>query len=286
MGVFGSLTLAGVFLLSEFRLRHVDAPGGFVAEIPGDPETIAYGRHVARIRGCFGCHGQQLQGAVFTEQWPWVERAVAPNLAEYAREHSPAVLEAAIRQGIGRDGRALWSMPSYNWANLSDADLIALIAYLRSAEVITAELPAPKLGWRARWRIATGADEHMAAWVKMVPELQFADHPDPAIRRGEYLAMTMCNECHGLDLRGADNADGSAPDLAVLGAYTDEDFRVLMKTGTALGGRDKLNLMSMIARDRFSALTEEELTSLLTFLRTLPERPLRQNAPWRNQTDE
>ena len=275
------LAVGGVFIASEMRLRNFDAPPAFVADIPTDQVSIAHGRHVARIRGCFGCHGQKLQGAVFTEQWPWVERAVAPNLASHAKEHSLAELEAAIRHGVGHDGRALWSMPSYNWTNLSDVDLLALGAYLRSAEVQESDLPAPKLGLNARWSIATGAERHMADWSRMVPPLRFQDHPKTAMRRGEYLAMTMCNECHGLDLRGSTNPDGYAPDLAVLAAYSDEDFRVLMKTGTAIGGRSNLNLMSMIARDRFPDLTEEELTSLLYFLRILPEQPLEQNVPWR-----
>ena len=274
--------LGGVLLASELRLRAVERPPEFTAEIPTDEATIAHGKHVARIRGCFGCHGQALQGAVFTEQWPWVDRAVAPNLAMYARQHSPAVLEAAIRHGIGHDGRALWSMPSYNWTNLSDSDLVALIAYLESVEPRPSELPSPKLGWSARWKIATGAEKHMADWSKMVPELRFQDHPVPKMRQGEYLAMTMCNECHGLDLRGSINPDGPAPDLAIVAAYSEDDFRTLMKTGTAVGGRGDLNLMSMIARDRFPALTEEELTSLLFFLRTLAGQPVPADAPWRS----
>ena len=67
-----------------------------------------------------------------SEQWPWVERAVSPNLAAFVKKQSNAVLEAAIRHGVGHDGRALWSMPSYNWVHLSDYDLTSLIAYLRS----------------------------------------------------------------------------------------------------------------------------------------------------------
>jgi len=281
IAVLLAASVGGVVIASEFRLRSVEYPPEFAAEIPSDSAAISHGQHVARIRGCFGCHGQDLQGVVYTEQWPWVRRAVAPNLAKHAREHATEELEAAIRHGISHDGRALWSMPSYNWTNLTDTDLVALIAYLRAAPVTEIDLPRPSLGLRARWAIATGAEKHMADWANMVPDLQLQDHPDVSMRRGEYLAMTMCNECHGLDLRGSFNADGPAPDLAVLAAYSDEDFRTLMKTGTAIGGRNDLPLMSMIARDRFPSLTEEELTSLLAFLRTLPQQPVDEDAPWR-----
>ena len=277
------LTLAGILVGSELRLRDVEEPPAFDAEISMDAETTARGEHVARIRGCFGCHGQHLEGRVFTEEWPWVERAVAPNLAAYAREHSPETINAAIRHGVGHDERALWSMPSYNWKHLTDDDLVALIAYMRSVDVRQTSLPKPKLGLKARWNIVVGQSQHMADWVRMVPELRFQNHPDRKIRFGEYLAMTMCNECHGLDLRGAINPDGPAPDLAILAAYSEEDFRKLMSTGTAIGGREDLFLMSLIARDRFPALTEDELTSLLAYLRTLPAQPATPDAPWRKQ---
>lgn len=275
------LALGGIYAASELRLREFNEPPAFDVEIPTDSGTVARGEHIARIRGCFGCHGQQLQGRVYTEQWPWVERAVAPNLALYARRHSPTVMNAAIRHGVGHDGRALWSMPSYNWKNLADEDLIALIAFLRMAPVQHITLPSPKLGYSARWNIATRKSQHMAEWSEMVPALSFQSHRDPAIRQGEYLAMTMCNECHGLDLRGMSGPDGIAPDLAVLAAYSEADFRLLMRTGTAIGGRDDLNLMSMIARDRFHALSEQELMSLLAFLRILPDQPRNPDAPWR-----
>ncbi|WP_156762706.1 c-type cytochrome [Woeseia oceani] len=279
------LMAGGVYLASEWRLRNVELPDPFVATIPTDAASIEHGRHVARIRGCFGCHGQSLEGRVYTDQWPWVELAVAPNLAAYAQEHSPATLEAAIRHGIGVDGRALWSMPSYNWTNLSDSDLVALIAFLRSAEVQPSSHPKPKLGWSARWEIASGSVMHMADWVSLVPPLQYQDHPLPAMRLGEYLAMTMCNECHGLDLRGAVAPDGRAPDLAILAAYSEADFRTLLATGTAIGGRDNLNLMSMVARDRFPDLTDEEISSLYFFLNTLGVQPVAEDVPWRPKNE-
>ncbi|MEL6869411.1 MAG: c-type cytochrome [Pseudomonadota bacterium] len=271
----------GILARSELRLREFIEPRPFTSEIPNDATSVKRGEHIARTRGCFGCHGQHLEGRVFTDEWPWVKRAVAPNLARYARQQTTSSLNAAIRHGIGHNGRALWSMPSYNWKHLSDDDFVALISYLRSAVVVQKELPKPKLGLRARWQIGTGKSQHMADWALAVPKLEYQDHPNAALRNGEYLAMTMCNECHGLDLRGATNPDGNSPDLAVLVAYSEDDFRELMRTGTAIGNRDDLFLMSMIARDRFWALTEQELTDLFVYLRTLPDQPVPQDVPWR-----
>ena len=110
------LSFATVYVLSELQLRDRQAVHEFTTAIPVDAASIERGRHIARTRGCFGCHGQQLQGYDFDEQWDWPKRAVAPNLARYARVHDAQTIEAAVRQGIGADGRELMSMPSYNFA--------------------------------------------------------------------------------------------------------------------------------------------------------------------------
>ena len=272
---------AYVYTASERYLGEVVPQAGFAYEENQDPEFLERGRHIARTRGCFGCHGQQLEGLVFEEEWAWVGTAVAPNLAQHARDHDAMTIEAAVRQGIGHDGRALWSMPSYNFALLADEDMAALIAYLQSAPVIEKALPEPDLGWEARWLIVRGEAQHMAEWAVHMPELLLGPDDDPQLVRGEYLAKTTCNECHGFDLRGDLAGDMAMPDLAILAAYSDDDFRHLMKTGEAIGGRSDLPLMSMVARDRFAYFTEDELADLLAYLRTLPGTPIDPDASWR-----
>lgn len=271
---------AWVFVASENYLADV-APGPvFDYPVSTDPAVIERGRHVARTRGCFGCHGQQLQGRSFAEEWPEVGVAVAPNLAKLAREQAPAVLEAAIRQGIGHGGKALWSMPSYNFVHLADADVAAVVSFLRSAPVVEADLPEPSLSWGVRIEMSRGTAQHMADWAAAVPPLLLGPDADPQLRRGQYIAFTTCNECHGFDLRGTGEVD-SAPDLAILGGYPDEQFRTLMQHGEGIGGRTDLGLMTEVAQGRFAFFTEDELTDLLAFLRTLPGYPVDREAAWR-----
>lgn len=279
----GLLPLIGVHVASEWQLRDVPEVPAFATPIPVDPGAIERGRHVARTRGCFGCHGQRLEGQVFTDEWVWVVRAVAPNLARHAREFDAGVLERAIRHGIGHDGRAFWSMPSYNWVHLSDDDVAALIAYLRSAEVVEQQLPKGRLGWRARWLIATGREGHMVDWVEDVPSLLLDPASGDPLARGEYLAMTACNECHGFDLRGSNlEPDITPPDLAIVAAYSWEQFNRLMDEGVARDGREDLGLMTVVARDRFASLTTEERSDLYAFLTTLPQRPIPADVRWRS----
>jgi mono/diheme cytochrome c family protein len=191
-----------VYGWSEIRLQVHPALESFAEPIPTDSASLARGRHVARTRGCVGCHGEQLQGHDFSEAWPRAGRPVAPNLAKLAREYDASVLEAAIRQGVGHDGRALWSMPSYNFAHLTDSDVAALIGFLASSPVVEVELPSPRLSLRSRWALVRGTELHMVDQVAALPPLTVDPAEAPQLARGEYLAMTTCNECHGLDLRG------------------------------------------------------------------------------------
>ena len=273
------LAAAGVYWASEARLGDVVRGPAFDHAIPTDAASLEHGRHLARTRGCFGCHGQQLEGKDFGEQWDWPERAVAPNLAAYAEANDAANMEAAIRQGIGRNGKALTSMPSYNFVRLTDEDMAALIAFLKSAPVVEKKLPKAKLGWPVRWDFARGAEVHMVQMVALVPTLKIDAIAEPQRARGEYMAMTMCNECHGLDVRG-NSLWGVTPDLAIVAAYSREEFEVLIKTGLASGGR-KLGLMSLVAPDRFPDLTDSEIDDLYAYLSSLADEPAPENVMWR-----
>lgn len=274
--------LTYVYIASERYLAAVVRNSDYHYIDLQDPQQVEKGRLIARTRGCFGCHGQQLEGRVFSEEWVWVGTAVAPNLAQYAQEHDPIDIEAAVRQGIGQDGKALWSMPSYNFALMSDDDISALIAYLRSAPVTSKTLPEPDLGWEVRRLIVRGRGHHMAEWVARMPPLVLSENDETKLARGEYIAKTTCNECHGFDLRGDVAPDFTTPDLAMVVAYSDEDFRRLMKTGEAIGGRNDLGLMTMVAKDRFAYFSGQELDDLLAYLRTLPGSPIDPDAAWRS----
>lgn len=248
------------YVASESRLNSYPRPTPFELPIPTDAESIARGDHLVRTRGCRGCHGSELQGEVM---WG---NAVAPNLAQYAREHSAAVFEAALRHGIGADGSAFYSMPSYNFILLRDADVADIFAYLRSAPVVASDLPKPSLPWAIRWDIARGADAPIAGFLAQVPALKHAEDPDPRIARGEYLAMTTCIECHGFTLHAdAPFGESMAPDLVVVAGYSESAFASFLKSGIALGGRE-LPMMSDVARSRFTHLEDDEVHDLYVYL--------------------
>jgi mono/diheme cytochrome c family protein len=268
-GVFlAAMGVAAVYFVSEARMRSYPRPPAFLAAIPTDAASISHGDHLVRTRGCRGCHGKELEGS---QMW---EFAVAPNLPDYVRHQGPAIFEAAFRHGIGHDGRALYSMPSYNFIRMRDEDVAAIYAYLRSLPVVHADLPRDSLPWQIRWEIALDRDGPIPKFLNLVPPLRRLDDADPHIANGEYLAMTACNECHGFGLRADSPFPGeSAPDLVVVMGYDEAAFRHLMKTGKALGERE-LEMMSPVARGRFAHWTDEEVTDLYAFLRDMGSRAL------------
>ena len=98
--------------------------------VPSGPAAVAEGRRLVTIRGCTDCHGPQLEGAAFFDD-PLLGRIPAPNLSQVITGYSDAELERLLRHGVRKNGEGVVIMPSSMLARLSDADLGAMIAYLR-----------------------------------------------------------------------------------------------------------------------------------------------------------
>jgi mono/diheme cytochrome c family protein len=134
VGGLAAVTLAAapvVYVASERILeRRYPAPAGTIA-ILIDPGSLREGERLARLYTCMGgCHGPDGAGSVMFDD-PLIGRVVAPNLHDVVHR-SDTELVAAIRHGIGPDGRSLLVMPSEAFALLTDEDLGRIIAYLRS----------------------------------------------------------------------------------------------------------------------------------------------------------
>ena len=269
----GLLFVGWVYAASEGHYRSFAAPAPFTHPIPEDAAAIAQGERLTFTRGCRACHGGELEGEIM---WGATQ---TPNLTAFARERSPAQFEAALRHGIGHDGRALYSMPSYNFIRMSDEDAAALFAYLRTAAV-SETAPQGEFGplheriigdFMRRLAIARGEDGTIPAYIDRVPALTQQTNPDPRIARGEYLAMTSCNECHGFDLRSHAPWPDTAPDLIVVGAYTPEQFTTLMREGVPSNGAE-LEMIGPVARGRFTHWTDEEVADLYAYLTDMSRR--------------
>lgn len=167
-----------------------------------------------------------------------------------------------VREGTRPDGSALWEMPSEAFTHLSQVDMRALLAYLRSLPPAGPDRPRPSFGPGAQQEIKAGKFSSTPQKVA-VERLQEPVSGGPDYERGRYIARMACGECHGPKLEG--NEEPFRPDLVVASGYSVEEFRRLLKTGEPAGGR-KLKLMAQVAKSRFSHLTDEEVASLHRYL--------------------
>ena len=265
------VAFAVIYLYVGHRLDTVHDIAGETLRVPEDAASVAAGERLARLRGCMGgCHGRETGGNVFFEV-PDGSAVIAPDLGLIAAEYSVAELERAIRHGIRPDGTTvLGIMPSSMFSGLSDDDTASIIGFLKSRPPGDEAFPASSFGpllrtmmlfyaWQFDW------DAFPAETIQHdVPHPDSVDANSPG--RGRYLATTVCTECHGDDLRGS--PDGEMPSLAIVVAYSRDDFATLMKTGTPIGGRE-LDLMKTVAVNRFAYFTEAEVDDLHAYLLTL-----------------
>jgi cytochrome c553 len=234
-------------------------PSSFNA--PSDRESVRRGERLAAIYGCTECHGHDLTGTDLFDK-PGIVHITAPNLTSAVKDYTDAELERLIRHGIKHDGTSAWIMPSSMFRHLSDADLAAIVAYVRSfpeaagIDRLTDVRPLGRVG------IVTGQFTPQAERIADLPHVPAPNAADP-LSQGRYLVMTSCTECHGARLEGWDYL--KTPNLAIVAAYSDEDFARLMRHGKGLGERD-LGLMSEVARARFAHFTDQEIGAIRGYL--------------------
>lgn len=254
---------AGLFGFSEWVLREGHAARAETLAAP-DPALLADAPRQARILGCVGCHGEGLKGRVMFDV-PNVARVYSPNLTEIAAKASDQQLAAAIRQGIGHDGRGLFAMPSPMYSRLSDAEVAALIAWMRSLPVVhTASEETVRPRALGRLGLATGRFSPVTEQMEKF-RTQTPIGLGPAHAAGQRIAANTCSECHGPALMGGSGPSGEVPDLRVVGGYDLEQFRTLMRKGEAPSGA-RLKLMKDVAVKGFSHFTDAEIEALYFYL--------------------
>jgi mono/diheme cytochrome c family protein len=253
---------AVVYALSERIIHHTYREGLVAIAVPADAGAIAEGRRLARLRGCSGgCHGTEIEGGVFMDE-SLLATVIAPNLSVAVRHYSDAELARIIRRGVRPDGRSMVVMPSEMFSALSDGDLGKILAYLHSVPAQPGPGRKIRLGPLARLGLVLNKYQTAAQLVRRADSLASAyPAPDDSTAAGAYLARTVCTECHGLDLCGGE----TAPDLRVAARYSAEAFTRLLRTGKALGDRE-LELMSQVARGRFTHFSDAEIQALRRYL--------------------
>lgn len=238
------------------------------AQLSADP--VKHGERLSLILGCTGCHGKDLAGEDWSEAG--YGRLWTANLTVSAATYSDAQLKSVITSAKKPDGTPLWDMPSHLFTQLSEADLDALVAYIRSRPKTGSAHPPPTFGPILRAEIAKG--EYFSA-VERVKREGAAWPPDggPGHRLARYMVRATCAECHKMDLRGGEKGPITAerPEIRIAGSYNSADFARLLRTGVPAGDRE-LGLMAQVAKGRYSHFTDTEISAIHAYLRAVAQQ--------------
>lgn len=282
-GLVGLVLVAAValYFVGGARLnKNYDIPVAAVS-IRSGGDALARGEHIATAIGmCASCHGQNFGGTV-EFAIPGLLTVPTPNLTSGAGGVGGAYSDEdwvrAIRHGVGSDGRALMIMPSSAFHSLGDADLGALIAYLKSLPPVDSSLPERRIEPMARLMAALGMFPPPA-----VDHIDHAAAPPAAPEQGvtaaygEYLTRT-CTECHGAELNGKPfgppGQEVPTPNLTPGGelvSWSEEQFINVMRTGVTPAGRPLSEEMPWRA---FGQMTDDELRAVWLYLQSRPALP-------------
>ena len=264
------LAAATIFVVSNSYINKRYAFKEYPVAVSTDSATLAHGERIVRMR-CAGCHTEGLKGQVFFDESN-IARLVAPNVPAKLKTLTDAEFAGFLRSGVRKDGTSPFVMPPPGFYHISDADLGALIAYLRSMPVIDNPLPANSFRAMGRFGIALGQFKTSVASFDTTMERVGQDPAWSTTRHGEYLARMTCTECHGLKLTGdsaAAGGDARSPSLAGAYGYSPEQFVTLMRTGTPRDSTTKLGLMADMARESLKYFTDDEISAIYEYLKAM-----------------
>jgi mono/diheme cytochrome c family protein len=271
------LALAGIVALEMRSPRNrTYAPPADDIPVPTDAASIARGKHlVEAVAVCTICHGENLGGRLAFEDG-FLGRGYTANLTSgrggIGRIYSNADWVRSIRYGVRPDGRGIIFMPSDYFNRISDADLGAMIAYLRGLPPVDNERTSVEINWPARLLIDLGVfgDVVRAARIDF-----HAPRPPPPADPGVYLvSLGGCTFCHGAHLTGGQGPEPRAPggpDLTSggpLSHWSFADFVATMRLGqTPEGHAIAPKYMPWLG---YRNMTDDELRSIWGYLRSLP----------------
>lgn len=273
------ILVVGLYAMGRARIHRAYEVGeGFT--IPTSATAVERGRVLTQgTVGCLECHAPDGRGSVFFDNEAPFGTMAAPNLTTGAGGvggMTDAEWERAVRHGIGHDGRVLIIMPSHHFAWMSDEDLGAVLAYIKTLPPVDNELPARSLHPLLYIMGAAGMlgdlpveviDHDAAHPASVAPSIDAA--------YGEYLThLATCYDCHGPALNGEAGggppSDVPPPDITgagEVGGWTTEQFITALQTGVTPSGR-VLNPDAMPWK-LFGQMSDDELTAIYNYLQTL-----------------
>ena len=261
------------------------------------PERLERGKYLVTSgrAACALCHSPMdvtggglkvKEGAALTGRHWGVDGApfvTAPNLTPDPEtgigNFTDDELARAIREGIGRDGRALFPiMPYASMHAMPDEDLASVIVYLRAQKPVRNPLPPSAVPFPLN-RLIAGVPQPIDAPVT-------ADLSTPEKRGAHIVKVAVCADCHttrddqgnspaGLEFAGGTplpfegrktiHSANITPSVNGIPYYTEELFIEVMRTGRVKARE----LDPMMPTAFYRNMTDQDLKDVFAYLKTL-----------------
>jgi cytochrome c553 len=277
-----ALAAVVVYGISEAQLRKTYQIDVTPPDIPSDAASIERGRHlVTAVSMCAACHSASLDapnlaGNLFLDIPP--ARLGAPNLTSGAGgiggSYTAADWARTIRHGVRPDGTPLLFMPTANFYHLSDTDLGAIIAYIKSLPPVDNQPPTSQVYPLGRALMAAGQLGLPAAELDHTAPRIPAPPPGRTAAYGRYLTtISTCRDCHGANLSGGPIDEPGAPPApnltpgGALRGWSEADFINALRTGLRPGGSE---LRAPMPWQVAGQMTDDELGAIFRYLQSLP----------------
>jgi mono/diheme cytochrome c family protein len=286
----GPLDFAGgtKVALADYRGAN---PTGVPAKL-AQASDVERGAYLARAADCVACHTTQggkeyVGGLGFKLPFGTLYSTnITPDKETGIGNYSDQDFLNSVHRGIRRDGARLYpAMPFASYTYMTDADALAIKAYLFSLPPVRAAIPENTLTFPFNQRWA------MSFWAAVFnPDTRF--EPDssksPEWNRGAYLAEAMahCGECHtprnlafALNNRnkyaGAVTAGWRAFNISSdkatgIGGWRDDDLVSYLSIGHADGHGTASGPMGEAVDRSLSQLVPEDIRAVVAYLRSVP----------------
>jgi mono/diheme cytochrome c family protein len=265
-------------------------PTGVPASL-AQASPVERGAYLAKAADCMACHTKQggkpyAGGLGFNLPFGTLYSTnITPDQETGIGNYSDQDFLNAVHRGVRADGARLYpAMPFASYTYMTDADALAIKAYLFSLPPLHATAPANTLTFPFNQRWA------MNFWSALFnPDTRF--EPDtlqgPEWNRGAYLAEALahCGECHtprnlafALDNRrkfmGAVTAGWRAFNISSdkatgVGAWRDDDLVSYLAIGHATGHGTASGPMGEAVDRSFSLLAPTDIRAVVAYLRSV-----------------
>jgi mono/diheme cytochrome c family protein len=286
----GPMAFAGGQTVALSGYREAD-PTGVPANLAG-ADQIKRGEYLIRAADCEVCHtapgGAAFAGglAIPLPFGTLYSTNVTSDKETGIGDYSDADFLNAVQRGIRKDGSRLYpAMPYPSYTYITDADALAIKAYLFSRPAIRAANRADTLGFpfNQRWSMI------FWSWA-FNANSRFAPNTAQSAQwnRGAYLAEALahCGECHtprnlafALNNRkkfaGAETAGWHAFNITSdkgtgIGGWSDDEVLAYLTTGHALNRGTAAGPMGEAVDESFSHMAPSDIRALVVYLRSVP----------------